>query len=172
MSAFRRKLLPPSSEHKKLQKTAHGLPPPPTHTHTHTHYVTSVQRQYLTKYKIILNKTGTYKVTVRRVRATFVAVRKRKVLHILSVVCGLRYPACNANEPYCHLWPVRHYYSYPHYLVNKGKAVPLQARNGPGGSRKLRFPDFMTTAQDGGKVVSLTHRPPLPPGNTPGTHFC
>jgi len=54
----------------------------------------------------------------------------------------------------------------------KGKAVPLQACSGPEGSRKLRFPDFMTTAQDGGKVVSLTHRPPLPPGNTPGTHFC
>ena len=54
----------------------------------------------------------------------------------------------------------------------KGKAVPLQARSGPECSRKLRFPDFMTTAQDGGKVVSLTHRPPLPPGNTPGTHFC
>jgi hypothetical protein len=30
----------------------------------------------------------------------------------------------------------------------------------------------MTTAQDGGKVVSLTHWPPLPPGNAPGTHFC
>ena len=29
----------------------------------------------------------------------------------------------------------------------------------------------MTTEQDGGKVVGLTHRPPLPPGNTPGTHF-
>jgi len=28
----------------------------------------------------------------------------------------------------------------------------------------------MTTAQDGGKV-SLTHRPRLPPGSTPGTHF-
>ena len=54
----------------------------------------------------------------------------------------------------------------------KGKAVPLQAWSGPEGSRKLRFPDFMTTAQDGGKVVSLTHRLPLPPGNTPGTHFC
>ena len=53
----------------------------------------------------------------------------------------------------------------------KGKAVPLQAWSGPEGSRKLRFQDFMTTAQDGGKVVSLTHRPPLPPGNTPGTHF-
>ena len=52
------------------------------------------------------------------------------------------------------------------------KAVPLQAWSGPEGSRKLRFPDFMTTAQDGGKVVSLTHRPTLPPGNAPGTHFC
>jgi len=30
----------------------------------------------------------------------------------------------------------------------------------------------MTAAQDGGEVVSLMHRPPLPPGNTPGTHFC
>jgi len=30
----------------------------------------------------------------------------------------------------------------------------------------------MITVQDGGKVVSLTHRPPLTPGNTPGTHFC
>ena len=44
----------------------------------------------------------------------------------------------------------------------KGKAVPLQAWSGPEGSRKLRFPDFTTTAQDGSKVVSLTHRPPLP----------
>ena len=26
--------------------------------------------------------------------------------------------------------------------------------------------------EDGGKVVSLTHRPPLHPGNAPGTHFC
>jgi hypothetical protein len=56
--------------------------------------------------------------------------------------------------------------------VVKGKAVPLQAWSGPEGSRKLRFPDYMTTAQDGGKVVSPTHRPPLPPGNAPGTHFC
>jgi len=43
------------------------------------------------------------------------------------------------------------------------KAVPLQAWSGPEGSRKLRVPDFMTMAQDGGKVVSLTHRPPLTP---------
>jgi hypothetical protein len=54
----------------------------------------------------------------------------------------------------------------------KGTAVPLQAWSGPDGSRKLRLPDFMTTAQYVGKVVSLTHLPPLPPGNTPSTHFC
>jgi hypothetical protein len=57
-------------------------------------------------------------------------------------------------------------------VESKGKAVPLQAWNGPEGSRKLRFPDYMTTAQDRGKVVSLTHWLPLPPGNAPGTHFC
>jgi len=32
----------------------------------------------------------------------------------------------------------------------------------PEGSRKLRFPDYVTIAQDSGKVVSLTHRPLLP----------
>ena len=37
-------------------------------------------------------------------------------------------------------------------VYSKGKAVPLQAWSGPEGSRKLRYPDFMTTAQDGGKV--------------------
>ena len=54
----------------------------------------------------------------------------------------------------------------------KGNAVTLQAWSGPEDSRKLRFPNYMTTAQDGGKVVSPTHRPLLPPGNAPGTHFC
>jgi len=54
---------------------------------------------------------------------------------------------------------------------HKGKAVLLQAWSGPEVSRTLTFPDFMTTAQDGGKVVSLTHRQPLPAGNTAGTHF-
>ena len=48
-----------------------------------------------------------------------------------------------------------------------GKSVPLQAWSEPEGSRKLRLPDFVTTAQDGGKVVGLTRRPPL----TSGAHF-
>ena len=48
---------------------------------------------------------------------------------------------------------------------NKGKAVPLQAWAGPEGSRKLRFPDYVTMALNGAKVVCLTHRPLLLPGN-------
>jgi len=44
---------------------------------------------------------------------------------------------------------------YRNVCGGKAKAVPLQAWSGPEGSRKLRFPDFMTTAQDSGKVVNL-----------------
>ena len=56
----------------------------------------------------------------------------------------------------------------------KVKVKPSRYRPGVAqeDSRKLRFPDFMTTAQECGKVVSLTHRPHLSQGNTPGTHFC
>jgi len=32
--------------------------------------------------------------------------------------CSLRYPACNAHAPYCHLWPIRLYDIFPHYLIN------------------------------------------------------
>ena len=37
----------------------------------------------------------------------------------------------------------------------KGKAVPLQAWTGPEGSRKIRFPDFVTTAQYGDRLSAL-----------------
>jgi len=40
-------------------------------------------------------------------------------------------------------------------VYSKGKVNPLQARNGPEGSRKLMFPDFMTTAQDDGRLSAL-----------------
>ena len=48
------------------------------------------------------------------------------------------------------------------YFYNSGnrrqlkvKAVPLQARSGPEDSRKLRFPDFVTMAQDSGRLLAL-----------------
>ena len=55
--------------------------------------------------------------------------------------------------------------------LDKGKSVPLQDWSGPEGSRKLRFPDFIATAQEGGKSALRTGRI-YPPGNSPGTHFC
>ena len=48
------------------------------------------------------------------------------------------------------LLPVQNHFCSP----VKGKAVPLRAWSGPEGSRKLRFPDFMTTAHK--KVVRLS----------------
>ena len=65
-----------------------------------------------------------------------------------------------------------YYYYYYYYCKGKRKAFPLQIWSGPKGSRKLKFPDFMTKAQGCGKFVNLTHWPHLPTGNSPGTHFC
>jgi len=75
-------------------------------------------------------------------------------------------------KPYSQIIFQTRFMSFTSIKICKGKAVPLQAWSGPEGCRKLRFLDFVKTAQNGGNVVSLTHRPPLPPGNTPGTHFC
>jgi len=67
---------------------------------------------------------------------------------------------------YNHLQPnlfqfIKHHLFYhQHYTVwpINSKAVPLQAWSGPEGSRKLRFPDFMTTTQDGGRLSAFTPR--------------
>ena len=40
---------------------------------------------------------------------------------------------------------------------------PITDPRCPEGSRKLRFPDYVTVAQDCGKVVSLRHRPLFTP---------
>ena len=45
---------------------------------------------------------------------------------------------------------------YPVLRSSKGKAVLLQAWSGPEGSRKFRFPDFVTTAQDGSRLSVLS----------------
>ena len=57
--------------------------------------------------------------------------------------------------------PIRREVLY-NILIEFGKKVKVkQSRYKPGVaqcSRKSRLPDYMTTAQDGGKVVSPTHR--------------
>jgi len=58
----------------------------------------------------------------------------------------------------------------------KRTAVTVQPWAGPEDSKRLRSPIFQDmSAHEGGRVVSLTHQPPLPPpppGNIPGIHFC
>jgi len=58
------------------------------------------------------------------------------------------------------------------YVWRNVKISPITGPGCPEGSRKLKFPNYAIMAQDGGKVVSVTHQPLLPPGNTSGTHFC
>jgi len=60
------------------------------------------------------------------------------------------------EEKYCGVKKV----NQSHYRPGQPQRVPR------------RLPDFVKMAQDGGKIVSLAHLPPLPPGNTPGTHLC
>jgi hypothetical protein len=52
--------------------------------------------------------------------------------------------------------------------VKESRNRPGVAQRVPGGSDSQIS---MTSAHESGEVVSLTHRPPLPPGNVPGTHF-
>ena len=34
------------------------------------------------------------------------------------VYVAFSYPACNAHAPYCHLWPIQLYSTFPPYLIN------------------------------------------------------
>jgi hypothetical protein len=59
----------------------------------------------------------------------------------------------------------------PHQILLKDKTIPLQPWTGSEVSRRVRLPYFKTISTWSDKVVSPTHRPPLPPGNIPGIHF-
>ena len=59
----------------------------------------------------------------------------------------------------CHVWkkmvlfgPLREMWSSLNLSDISALSVPLQAWTGPECSRKLKFPDFVTTAQDGGRL--------------------
>ena len=47
-----------------------------------------------------------YNVTLRRVRATIVAVKSDNY-NVRVSVCNFSYPACNAQTTYFNLWPAR-----------------------------------------------------------------
>ena len=65
------------------------------------------------------------------------------------------------------------------YIVVMGGDSPLEVKispvtglEWPRGFQEVEVPRFHDNGtQAGGKVVSLTHRPHLPLGKSPGTHF-
>ena len=91
--------------------------------------------------------------------------RKKSVcnFHVKITIRSVFNVAVHATSVYFNV--VVHTVTVYSYVVDHS-----QSRYRPGVAQ--RVPDFMTTAQGGGKVVSLTHRPHLPPGYSPGTHFC
>jgi len=64
------------------------------------------------------NKTGDvlYTVPLSCFRTTVTPWKNNKDYIFWVCVCSLRYPACNAHAPYCHLWPVWLYTIFPHLM--------------------------------------------------------
>ena len=79
----------------------------------------------------------------------FGGVHRRKNSHVL--------PCQPLKEASPSMWETKF-----QTMHSKGKAITVQAWTGPDGFRRLRLPDFKQSAHEGGKVVSPTHRPPLP----------
>ena len=111
-------------------------------------------------------------ITVQRcVLGVFAKLRKTTIIFFMSVLSVCPFKRMEQLGYHWMIFMKFGIWVFFENLLRKFKskaAVPLQGWSGPEGSGKLMFLDFMTTAQDGGKVVSLTHRPPLPPGNAPG----
>jgi len=58
-----------------------------------------------------------YNLTLRRIRATIVAVGSNRYYILWVWVCNLMYPAWNAHALYCHQWPVPIYNIFPYYPI-------------------------------------------------------
>jgi hypothetical protein len=68
----------------------------------------------------IQDRQRKYNVTLGRVRATTVVVKKRKECYVFwERLCNLRYPACKAHATGFHLWPIRAYNNFPPHSTKK-----------------------------------------------------
>ena len=48
---------------------------------------------------------------------TFLPLTFHKYYIFWVIVCSLRYPQCKEHVQYFHVWPVRLYHIFPHYLI-------------------------------------------------------
>jgi hypothetical protein len=102
--------------------------------------------------KVVLDGTGRSLVTIPNTLHSYLnsALPHRPSYPKPAIVPNRKHPLdVDFHAPYT--------VPLPSWLLirEKGKSVPLQARTGPEGSRKLRFPDFVTTAQDGGRLSAV-----------------
>ena len=103
----------------------------------------------------------------RRIKCTFCVSTLRADTvndHTVYTECTLKQDSWDGR---CHKLVIRPCLSVrctDGYSKGKGKAIPLQALCRPLGFQEVEAPKiYRQSALEDGKVVSLTHRPPLPP---------
>jgi len=95
---------------------------------------------------------------------------------------GLQYPnlvthtvcetvsGCPEQTVYVLRWRLYYGSSHEDSMASKRHSNPCTGLDRPWGLQEVEAPRI--SKQSAPTVVSPTHRPPLPPGNIPGTHFC
>ena len=101
-----------------------------------------------------------YKNTKIRLHKCNVAIWHNKTYRIKQLIPTYVNIRVNSNNPRCQRTKnaairYRNNQELKKRHLNECKSVPLQAWTSPEGSRKLSFPDFVTTAQDGGRLSAL-----------------
>ena len=71
--------------------------------------------QFVPRRKVVEGRQLTYNVTLGAYLQPLFQWKNNKYYMLWVCVCSLRYPACNAHSPYCHLWPAPLYRIFPHY---------------------------------------------------------
>ena len=89
-----------------------------------------------------------------QMRQIFASIVSKHSLLLLVLVQQTISPSAQREWVYTQLATRPSLHSKPN-INGKGKEVPLQAWTGPEDSRKVRFPDFVKTAQDGSRFSAL-----------------
>jgi hypothetical protein len=76
--------------------------------------------RYLSNIEILCNKAGNVytTLTLRRVSVNYCCRGKAIIITYYECAFVAFYPARNAHVPYCHLWSLRLYNIFQHYLIN------------------------------------------------------